>query len=54
MRFDAEETPAGRTDTPTGTETQTDAGTRLEAFKAAFMALADTERAAAAWIADQA
>ena len=47
------ESPAGRTDAPTGIETQTDAKTRLQTFKAAYTALTDAEReSAAAWIAD--
>ena len=51
---EAATSPVERTDVPTGTKTRTDAETRLAAFKAAYMALADADReAAAAWIGEQ-
>ena len=52
---EAATSPAGRADAPTDTETRPDAETRLQAFYAAFRALAPDERAAARrWIAKQA
>ena len=51
---DAATSPAERTDAPPDAEPQTDAETRLRAFKAAYMALTDADReAAAAWIAER-
>ena len=51
---EAATSPAERTDAPTDTEPPTDAETRLRTFKAAYMALTDADRqAAAAWIAEQ-
>ena len=51
---EAATSPAERADAPTDAEPPTDAGTRLQAFKAAYMALTDADRqAAAAWIDEQ-
>ena len=51
---EAATSPAERTDAPTDAEPPTDAETRLQAFKAAYMALTDADRqAAAAWIDEQ-
>ena len=51
---EAATSPAERTDAPTDTEPPTDADTRLQAFKAAYMALTDAARTAAAtWIDEQ-
>jgi len=51
---EAATSPAERTDAPTGTEPQTDAETRLQAFKAAFDALTPAEReTAASWIEEK-
>ena len=45
---EAATSPAERTDAPTDAEPQTDAETRLRAFKAAYRALQDADRETAA------
>ena len=45
---DAATSPAERTDAPTDADLPTDAETRLQTFKAAYMALTDADRETAA------